>query len=194
MIAARAVAVCALCAGLGSFAGLAAAESRPTPAPESAAPEPVLTHLTAQPILRRRVTAKPAELQAALREAFFALVGEAMKATLDLAGPPLARYQTRSTAADAAFTVDAALPLRAAPRQPVGPGFVVDQLPAGPAATFTHRGRLVDLPRSHAAVDAWLTAHRRRVAGPRWEIFVTNPVTTPDPNAQHVTLVVPLAP
>lgn len=154
----------------------------------------MVVRLPEQPILRRRVQAKPAELEPKLREAFFALVGEAVKAKLELAGPPLARYQSRGTAADPGFVVDAALPLRTKPTQLLAPGFSLDHLPAGPAATLFHRGRLADLPRSHAALDTWLAAHHRRAAGARWEVYVTNPVTTPDPDAQQVTLVVPLAP
>lgn len=191
MTALRAVALSAV--ALSALIGPTVASAEPTPAPKPAA-EPTLTQLSEQAIVRRRVTATPAELEARLREAFFALVGEAMNAKWELAGPPLARYQARGTTAEPEFIIDAALPLRTKPRQPAGPGFAIDQLPAGPAATLLHRGRLADLPRSHAMVDAWLSANHRRAVGPRWEVFVTNPVTTPDPNAQQVTIVVPLAP
>lgn len=154
--------------------------------------EPKVVQLAEQPILRRRIKAKPAELEAKLREAFFAVLGEAMKHRLELTGPPLARYQSRGNAKDPTFVVDAALPIRARAGKTLAPGFAFDTLAASKAASLTHRGRLADLPRTHQALDTWIAAKRRRPVGARWEVFVTNPVTTPDPSAQEVTVVVPL--
>ena len=88
--------------------------------------------------------------------------------------------------------VEAALPVIKRPTGKLGAGVRAGALPAGPAATLVHRGRHAELDRAHATLDAWLVANKRRAAGPRWEVFMTNPLTTPDPDAQETRVVVPL--
>ncbi len=43
--------------------------------------------------------------------------------------------------------------------------------PAGPAATATHFGPYHLLHEAHAAIHEWCAEHRRRLAGPSWEIY-----------------------
>ncbi|MBA3500440.1 MAG: AraC family transcriptional regulator, partial [Deltaproteobacteria bacterium] len=49
------------------------------------------------------------------------------------------------------------------------------------------------LAAAHAELDAWLAANKRAAVGPRWEVYVTNPITTPDPDAQTTRVYAPLA-
>ncbi|HEY4227298.1 MAG TPA: GyrI-like domain-containing protein [Candidatus Limnocylindrales bacterium] len=48
---------------------------------------------------------------------------------------------------------------------------VASTLPAGTAATTTHRGDFRDLGAAHDAVVAWCAAHGHRLSGTRWEIY-----------------------
>ncbi|MDX2088874.1 MAG: GyrI-like domain-containing protein [Kofleriaceae bacterium] len=182
-----------LCASLVLAAPLVTARAdAPASTKTAAKPQIQVVELPAQPIVFRLVKAPPAKLEEEMRGAFLALVGIASRGGLALAGSPIARYRERAATSDATFVVEAALPVTKLPAK--SSGFELGTLPAGPAITLEHRGKLADLPRAHAALDAWLVANKRRAAGPRWEVFVTNPVTTPDPAAQIVKIVVPLAP
>ena len=48
---------------------------------------------------------------------------------------------------------------------------VASTLPAGHVAMTVHRGPYSGLGTAHQAVHDWCTAHGRRIAGPRWEIY-----------------------
>jgi effector-binding domain-containing protein len=144
-----------------------------------AEPKVEIVELPAQPIVYRTVKAPPPKLEAELQRAFLAILALTTKHGIDPAGPPLARYTSRGEV----YVVEAALPVRKAPDRIKG--LSTGTLPAGPAATLEHRGPLVELPRSHAALDAWLAANKRHAAGPRWELFL-------DPAAPIVKIVVPL--
>jgi effector-binding domain-containing protein len=48
---------------------------------------------------------------------------------------------------------------------------VASNLPAGPVAMTVHRGAYAGLASAHQAVVDWCAAHRRRLAGPRWEVY-----------------------
>ena len=47
---------------------------------------------------------------------------------------------------------------------------------------------------AHAKLDAWLTKSGKTARGPRWEVYTTTPLTTPDPDAQVTQLVIPVQP
>ncbi|MCE9574730.1 MAG: GyrI-like domain-containing protein [Deltaproteobacteria bacterium] len=178
---------------------LAACGHAPPPAaPVIAAPVPAddgieVLELTAQPALAREIRAQPAALADELGGAIFGLIATAKLSGADPAGPPFARYESRGTAADPTMVVLAGLPIVRAP-DTLPEGATVIELPAGPAAAIVHVGRHEDLGQAHAALDAWLVAHHRQAAGPRWEVFLTNPMTTPDPAQQRTKVFAPLAP
>jgi AraC family transcriptional regulator len=176
--------------GACGHAAPAAGTAPPITAPTDGVEE--LT-LTAQPALARTIRARPAELADALGGAIFGLVASAQLIGADPAGPPFARYQARGTAADPTMVVEAGLPVVRSPDK-VPDGTTVIELPAGPAAAIVHVGRHEDLGQAHAALDAWMAAHHRRAAGPRWEVFLTNPMTTPDPAQQRTKVFAPLEP
>lgn len=156
----------------------------PAPRPPSLVDEVRVVEVTAQPALVTTVRAAPAELGAQLGAAIVGLIARATAQDLAIAGPPFARYLAR----EPSFVVEAGLPLV----KPLADGGAT--LPAGPAATVVFVGRHEDLGRAHAALDAWLAAHHRTGAGPRWEVFLTSPLTTPDPSAQRTQVFAPLAP
>jgi hypothetical protein len=131
--------------------------------------------LPAQPAVIKTIRAKPSELAAKLQTAILSLI-----ATTDaITGPPFARYLARGKM----FVVEVGVPVRKSKTA----------LMAGPAAVVEFRGPHDKLAMAHTELDAWLVANKRTASGPRWEVYVTNPITTPDPAAQTTRVYVPLA-
>ncbi len=195
----RALALAVVLAGCGAPTAPApsGASTSPTssaaPAPAPASPDAavvVVMELTAQPALLLRVRAPAAELGARMQDAMFTLFAAAATAKVDLAGPPFARL-VAAPDDDGTITLDAGVPVIKPVASPGGE-VVVGELPAGPAATLLHVGRHDDLATAHAALERWLIAHQRTAAGPGWQVFLTNPITEPDPDAQQTKLFVPL--
>lgn len=162
----------------------------PVPAPE-VAPDVTVAELPAQPAIVRTIRAKPAALAGEMTRTILALIETATRKQLEVTGPPFARYVTRGDG-DQPFVVEVGLPLARAAKGDLGEGTRALTLPGGPAATLVFKGRHEDLPRAHAALDRWLAAHKRRAAGARWEVYLTNPISTPDPAAQRTQIVQPL--
>lgn len=148
-----------------------------------------LVTLTAQPAIARTVRAKPDALGMQITGAVLSLVATADRHQLAIVGPPFARYLSRG----ATLEVEVGVPIRKPPGKPLGKDLRAIELPAGRAAVVVFRGPHDQLPRAHAALDAWLAAHRERPSGPRWESYLTNPIETPDPAAQQTRVVAPLA-
>jgi hypothetical protein len=157
--------------------------AQPPRAPSLADQVRVVT-VTAQPAIVTTVRAAPDRLAGALGAAIFGLVARATAQELELAGPPFARYLERGPE----LVVEAGLPVVKPPADGAG------ELPAGPAATVVFVGPHEALGRAHDALDAWMAAHHRAAGGPRWEVYLTNPMTTPDPAAQRTQVFAPLAP
>ena len=131
--------------------------------------------LAAQSAVTRTIRVSPAKLAAAMQQAILGLVAT----TEGVSGPPFARYVSRGEI----YVVEVGLPTKT--------GKAV--LPSGPAAVALFRGPHAKLDAAHAELDAWLVANKRKAAGPRWEVYVTNPITTPDPAAQVTRVYAPLA-
>ncbi len=155
-----------------------------------AAAEPVeVVELAAQPAIAKTLSVRASELPTALPAAIISLLAIAQRNGLDVAGPPFARYLARGDT----LVVEAGIPVRRKPVAKLRAGAVAVELPAGPAATVLYRGPHAQLAVAHAALDAWLASHDRREAGPRWEIYLTNPLSERDPGAQQTRIVAPLA-
>lgn len=145
-----------------------------------------VVELQRQPAVVRTVKTTPASLAAEITKAVVSLI------TSDefvITGPPFARYQTRT---DKLVVAEIGVPVRKAPAAP-SKGLRSIELPAGPAAELVVTGRHEDLPKAHAELDAWLAKEHRKPSGARWEVYLTNPLTTPDPAAQQTRIVAPLA-
>jgi AraC family transcriptional regulator len=106
-----------------------------------------------------------------------------------LAGPPFTRYLK---AGPGLLSIEAGLPI-ATPSQGED-DIVATELPGGPAAVAIHAGNYDTLGETHAAVERWLDANQLEAAGPPWEIYVTDPGTTPDPKDWRTEVVYPLRP
>jgi len=67
-------------------------------------------------------------------------------------------------------------------------------LPGGTTATIAHFGPHDSLPAAHAYLDAWIEDAGYFPAGPRWEVYVTDSASEPDPSRWSTRLFQPLAP
>lgn len=161
------------------------------PGADRAEPEVKLETLPAQPAIVRTLRAKPDALAGEMARTILSLIETAGRKGLDVAGPPFARYVTRGDA-DQPFVVEVGLPIAKPAKGPLGEGVRAITLPGGPAATVVFTGRHEDLARGHAALDRWLKAGKR-TSPQRWEVYLTNPITTPDPAAQQTKIVATLA-
>lgn len=150
-----------------------------------------LVSLEAQPTIERTVQANSDSLRTAIGGAVLELMTIADQHALGVTGPPFAmRWQTRA----GSISVAIGLTIRSdASRVALPKSIRAGRLPAGRAAVLVWRGRHDTLPKAHAELDAWLAANKHKPAGPRWEVFVTNPIQTPDPDAQETRIVAPLS-
>ena len=83
---------------------------------------------------------------------------------------PLALYKT---ADGENFEIEAGVVV---PEGTKGEGdIVVSELPAGKAAFTVHSGPYENLPRTYAAVMEWMKTKETKMAGPAWEIYITDP-------------------
>jgi 4,4'-diaponeurosporenoate glycosyltransferase len=171
---------------LVALAAAAPADAQPAPR----APAITVETLPAQPVIVRRVRAKPAELEAKVRTAVMAMMAEAGLSAVEIAGPPFVRYHARGELWD----VEVGLPVVKAPAAKPGATTQPGTLPAGEAAVLLHVGPYPQLPAQHEALARWAAAHQRRPSGPSWEVFLTNPITTPDAAKARTRVVLPLAP
>lgn len=146
--------------------------------------------LTPQPVLVIRAQAAPEELEATMNALMVRLIAYAMMRRIDLAGPPLARYHTRTDErVDFEAAIPTVKPLDGDPER----GITSAALPAGPAIATVHRGAYESLPAAHAALARWARAHGRKPAGGAWEVFLTNPIQERDVSRWRTKVFLPLA-
>jgi hypothetical protein len=140
----------------------------------TAAAEVKVETLVAQPATTKTIKVKPAQLGAEMQKAILGLVAT----TEGITGAPFAKYLSRGEV----YVVEVGLPTKTGKAS----------LPAGPAAVVEFRGPHAKLATAHAELDAWLAASKRTQTA-RWEVYVTNPITTPDPAAQVTRVYAALA-
>lgn len=137
-------------------------------------------------LIRRRV--ERSQLAATLGPLYGAIVNFAQRSGTAFAGPPFTRFVESS---QGLLTIEAGLPVTAAI---AGSGEVqAGTLPGGRAATMTHRGPYDRLMDAYAALERWIEAQGLAIAGPPWEVYVTDPAQTPDPRDWRTELFWPVA-
>jgi AraC family transcriptional regulator len=138
-------------------------------------------------VIRKRISRD--EIAATLGTVLPAVFAHAQKHGIAMAGPPFARYPEFgmgslvieggvATAEPAAGDPDA--------------GIESLTIPAGQAAVAIHRGPYETLSETHQAIEAWLQAEGRTVAGPPWETYLTDPGEHPDPATWQTEIVQPI--
>lgn len=136
-----------------------------------------------------RETVPMSEIGPWMGAVFAEVGGHLARAGGQMAGPPFSRYfgMPASTAdVEAGFPVD----------RPVAPGgrVVPGELPAGPAAVTVHSGLYETIGAAYEAIGRWLAENKRQPAGPPWEVYLTDPVATPDPAQWRTEVIQPLLP
>jgi effector-binding domain-containing protein len=147
--------------------------------------------LTPQPVLSVRAQVAPAELEARMKEIMPRLVAYALANGIELAGPPFARYFSRSPER---IDFEAGVPTRKEQPGNPGLGITAGALPAGPAIATVHQGAYERLPEAHAALARWAAEHGKQPAGAAWDVFLTNPLQQPDVARWRTKVFLPLAP
>jgi effector-binding domain-containing protein len=100
-------------------------------------------------------------------------------------GPPFARYRRLN----GKFEVEAGFPVPLAV-QSVG---VIEgsTLPGGTAAATMHVGPYDMMEPAYEALEAWVAEHGVELAGPAWEVYLTDPSVEPDPATWRTEIIQP---
>jgi len=136
-------------------------------------------------VVRRKTQA--ARIAATLAECLPAVWAYAQRKGIALVGPPFTRYVDVRLGA---LTIEAGLPV-AGPAQGEGE-IIASELPGGAAAVAVHTGPYDRLGETHAAVERWLDEQRIETRGAPWEVYVTDPGTTPNPAEWKTDVIYPI--
>lgn len=147
-----------------------------------------LETLNVQPTLSITRTTTHDGIQSALAEVLPAVFGFAQKHGAVMVGPPSTRYLEFTPGS---ITLQGGVPVAA--HIPVEGDIEATELPGGEAATLIHQGPYDTLTKGYAALEAWVTDNDRKASGPMWEVYLTDPGTTPDPNDWQTKIYMPLA-
>lgn len=136
-------------------------------------------------VIRRK--AEFATIAKTMGECLGAVWGYTQRNAIALAGPPLTRYLEVGRGV---CSIEAGLPIAADSR---GEGDIVAiELPGGAAATAIHVGPYDKLHETHAAIERWIDANKLAKRGAPWEVYLTDPGTTPDPAQWKTEIVYPV--
>jgi AraC family transcriptional regulator len=139
------------------------------------------------PFLFVRRQASHSEVSKTLAECFGIVFPHCLKAGLEMAGFPLARYPVVGPL----MTIEAGVPL-VEPATPEGE-MQYCELPGGPVVFAVHGGPYDQLGDTHAAILRWMQEQKLRVEGPHWEWYVTDPGEHPNPADWRTHIYYPLA-
>jgi len=160
----------------------------PRAKPPMTPPEITIRELAEQPILYIEARVPMAQIAGALGKILPRVFGHCQQRGLPLAGPPVVLYGAMTPGQ---ITLQGAMPL-AEPAE--GDGDIeAGTLPGGKAAVAVHIGPYDELPETHAALEKWLEAEGHETRGPRWEVYLTDPSTTPDPKDWRTEVVASLS-
>lgn len=137
-------------------------------------------HLDPVAIVYQSRTASREEIGGVLAEVLPAVFGWVMENGLTPAGHPFVRYTTMD---EAAFGLDAGIPLVAAPETtpPDESNIVSGELHSGRVATVTHKGSYEGLGDAYQALERWVADNGETTNGAPWEVYLTDPGEVPDP-------------
>ncbi len=150
--------------------------------------------IAAQPFLfvRTAGVTRPG-IAAAIGEGLGTVFGHVSKAGLAPAGPPLVRY---ADMANDVFTLE--IGVTVATPAPEGAsaasaGVSSGTLPGGPVLVGLHAGPYEELRQTFEAMERWTAEHGARVAGPPWELYLTDPGAVPNQADWRTEVYFPLA-
>jgi AraC family transcriptional regulator len=117
-----------------------------------------------------------------------AVYGWCQQHGVPFASPPFTRYVEMGRGM---MTIEAGLAI-AAPSDGEG-DIVATELPGGPAVVAIHEGGYDTLEHTHAAIERWIEEQKLEAGGAPWEVYLTDPGSTPDPKDWRTEVVYPLA-
>jgi AraC family transcriptional regulator len=142
--------------------------------------------LEPRPTLVMRRKTSEADIAKTLGEILPTVWAFAQQRGIALAGPPFTRYVEMGRGL---MTVEAGLPI-ATPARGEG-DIVTGELPGGTAAVAMHVGPYDTLATTHAAIERWLDDNKQSAGAP-WEVYITDPATTPNPAEWQTEVIYPL--
>jgi effector-binding domain-containing protein len=150
--------------------------------------EPELVRLAIQDTAVIVTETPVGELPRVIAEALPAVERAVFGAGVALAGPPFVRYLAMGPEirAEIGFPIGTAI----APRGRIQPG----HLPGGDAARIVHLGPYDTIAATYERLQTWMAAQGRMPAGPFWEVYWTEPDTSPDPATWRTEVFAPLQP
>jgi effector-binding domain-containing protein len=151
--------------------------SAPQPKPGDAFGEEVT--LTAKTIVFSKGSANWDSAFETLVEAFKNVYGALQKQGLKAAGPPMTIYTATD---DTGFEYQAGVPVTEEPKAPLEGGLAVGKSPEGRALKFIHRGSYDAMDSTYEAITNHLDEKRLEARDLFVEIYVTDPLTTPEDN------------
>ena len=137
------------------------------------------TEVAPQPVLIRSFRVNRTEISKAIGEGLESVFGYAQRHGLALTGRPFARYPD---VGPGQLTIEPGMYVSGdhEPRDPDDTGVAIEILPGGLLASTVHAGPYETLPEAYAALEAWMAAEGLTKNGAPWEIYVTDPMATPD--------------
>ncbi len=129
----------------------------------------------AQPALVIRSAVPPSEVAQTLGSSIPKVLKFVEARGGSLAGPPITRYLSQSSEL---FEIEVGFPLTS---PLAGEGEIVAiELPGGKAALTNHFGSYQRLGEGHRAIIEWVMANQKSIAGPPWEVYLSDPSSTPE--------------
>lgn len=132
-----------------------------------------------QAVLVRRYRVSPAEISKAIGEGLASVFAYAQQNGVALTGRPFARYPDMS---QGLMTIEPGMCIAASDASTASNDTDVeaDTLPGGALATAIHEGPYETLREAYAAIQTWMAEEGLTPAGAPWEVYITDPMETPD--------------
>jgi hypothetical protein len=144
--------------------------------------EPEIREIPAQPAALERASTTRDGIPAVVDRAFPALFERLGELGVTPAGAPFVRYLETGPR----FELELGVPV------PEGLGVEDGSLPAGRVAVLRHVGPYSGLPDAFSRLGEWIGASGEEVAGPGWEVYVTDPRGEPDSSCWVTDVCVPV--
>jgi len=163
-------------------------ESVPQP-PALPAVNPEVVQLPSQTVITMRDTTTLEGIPGTLGTIFQKVMEYITSKKIEPAGHPLAIWHVFDVATNKVI-VEAGMPVSGSAK--AGAGMKVTKL-AGKAAKVSYFGNYKDMAPTYQAFREWLIANNLAVAGPPWEVYVTDPMTEKDTSKWQTDIYFPLA-
>jgi len=147
-------------------------------------PTPEFRSITAQPAATQREETTRDGIAATVDRVFPALFRRLGEVGVAPAGAPFIRYLETGDR----YVLELGVPVP----EGVDSNLEDSSLPAGRVAYLRHVGPYDGLPQAFEELREWIAANGEEIAGPGWEIYVTDPRAEPDSSRWVTDVYVPV--